>query len=366
MARAHTGIRTALARRARRAAIAGHALVLAACGGSAKDGGDAQGPAAPTLEDKGNRVPGVFEFPEGGRDLAGPARLLSLAAVDHDGVLWFAACGGLVALYEGQSRFYDASAGIPESVTSVVVDANNRKWISGSTITGSTLGVLEHGAFRSVLTAVNSTFVRAAANGVVWGGAGDPSTNTLNVRQLSPLSDAALPAPSSITGITSFAITDHDGALWLTVIGIDGTDVYRWADGAWSGPLALQQRHYLQYSIEGDVLWSLVDDDPRQLARVRWVDGRVEQQIEARIFDDDDAFLGFSHDGRQIAIKDGALVWGRDGIVSETYAMGDDAQSAMLGWNDAVFLVSRSAVHRLEGSELTQVVDFADFRGQCR
>lgn len=368
MARAHTDTRIALApQRWRLTAVACCGLMLAACGGSAKNGdGEWQLADAPALEDEGNRVPGVFEFPAGGRDSTGAARLSNLLAIDHDDALWFAACGGVVVLHEGQSRFYDASAGIPESVSSVWVDANNRKWLAGSAITGSTLGVLEHGAFRSVLTAQDSTYIRPAANGVVWSVEGNASLSSMKARQLSPLNGPMLPVPTGAEGIAFSAVTDHDGALWLTAIRFEGTDVYRWANGAWTGPFALQQRHFLQYSVEQDALWSFVDDDARRLGRVRWVNGRAEQQIEEGLGHDGAVFLGFDRDGRQIWIADEAIVWARDGIVSEARAMPDDAYSAMLGWNDSVFLLSPSAVYRLDGAEITQVVELDDFRGECR
>lgn len=367
MARAHTDTRVSLAaRRWRLASVACCALTLAACGGSAQDGdGDSQPADPPVLVDEGNRVPGVFEFPEGGRDITGAARLSELLAIDHDDALWFSACGGLVVLHQGQSRFYDASAGIPESVVSVGVDANNRKWLNGSTINGSTLGVLEHGEFRSVVTGSESTSIRAAANGVVWGVEGNIIPSAMKIRQLAPTSGAVLPVPASADGFASFTVTDHDGALWLTVVSFEDTDVYRWASEAWSGPFALQQRSYLQYSVEQDALWSFVDDGTRRLGRVRWVDGRIEQPLEQGLGDDRAVFLGFDRDERQIWIADGAIVWGNDGIVSESHTMPDDAFSAMLGWNDSVFLVSPTALYRLDGAEVTQVAALDGLRGRC-
>jgi hypothetical protein len=351
------------AARARRAGVVGCALALVACGGNAKDG-----ERTPALGDLGNRVPGVFEFPEGGRDFRGAVEITSLpAAIDQTDAFWFLGCGGLIALHDGEARLYDSvSSGIPENVTYIAIDANNRKWLSGSVPGQSTLGVLEHGRFRTVLTSPQPTMIRAAGNGVIWSVEGATTLDAIALRRLSPTPEAeiALPTRAGIRGHN--VITDHDGAVWLTVgLTPPRMELYRWSEGTWNGPFTRDAEGLLQYDVQQDALWSFVDNDTRNIRRVRWIDGGLQEQTVLGPPVAGAAFGGFDRDERELWLANGELLWMKDGVVSESQAIPQDIEWATVSWNESVYLYASSAVYRKEGAEIRKVFDQSDFAGDC-
>jgi len=272
----------------------------------------------------------------------------------------------VVAVHEGQSRVYDASSGVPEAVGYISVDANNRKWLSGGVPGKSTLGVLERGEFRTVLTSTEAMITRPAGNGVVWAFEDGSLLPTGTIRRLSPTPEATITIPTKPDTLAYGVMTDHDGAVWLTAIGASRPiEVYRWADGAWSEPLS-DRYPSLQYNVEQDALWSFVRDDSRELRRARWVDGELQEQIERGPSVRDAEFVGFHRDGRQLWKTRRELLWVTDGVVGETQALPDDVEWATVGWNDSVYVFARSSVYRKEGAELRQVLDLSDFGSECR
>lgn len=345
------------------------ALALTACGGSAKNG-DAESPPAPegALEDKGNRVPGVFEFPEGGTDFRGTVPVRSLpSAIDQTGTFWFMGCGGVIAIHEGEARLYDpANSGIPENVTYMAIDASNRKWLSGSVPGQSTLGVLEHGEFRTVLTSAKPTVTRASANGVVWTLEINQPLDEITLRQFWPAPEATVAVPIASDTLAYNVITDHDGALWLTVgLNPPRSKLYRWSEGSWSGPFSRDAEGLLQYETQQDTLWSFVDDDSLDVRRVSWSDGGLEERAVQRPAIAGAGFAGFARDGRDIWVANDELIWMKDGVVSETQTLPDEDGAPTIGWNDSLYFYTESTVYRKEGAEFRLVLDLSDFRGDC-
>lgn len=342
-------------------------MLLTACGGSAKDRD-----TAPDLQDLGNRVPGVFEFPEGGRELGGVSGLTSTQfAPDRTGALWFVGCDGLFVLDDGQARFYDATiSALPENMISVTVDANNRKWIIGDDGEGRTLGVFEQGELRPVLTSADRQMqIASAANGVVWASYLEGSPPAPVLRQVAPTLGQPLPVPSgsSTSADTDYSVsTDHDGALWLSVhVGGARSTGYRWADGAWSAPFPLGNL-FLQYEAAQDVLWSLAGELDRDVRRVSWAGDSIQERFERGLEETPATLAGFGAEGRQIWVHDGDLLWVKDGVAVDQRELPGRVRSARASWDGAVYAFTDTTLHRLHQGELTDVLDLLEFSGSCR
>ena len=339
------------------------ALLLAACGGSARD---ADG--VPELRDEGNRVPDVFEFPEGGRTFDGASGLLSPNfAADHTGALWFLGCGGLFVLNDRQARFYDRTlSAFPERMSGLIVDANNRKWIASSAGDSgvSTLGVFEHGQFRPVLTSPDLVQVASSANGVVWAyySAGNPPEAF--VRQVAPTLGEPLPLPDDPQMLYG-GQTDQDGAMWLRALDTDDSLTgYRWSNGVWSAPFAMPDTD-LQYSAEQDVLWSYAGELDHDIRRVSWAGDHMDERIERGLADEEASFAGFVGGERQVWSDDDQLLWVEDGVVRDRQTMPGTVWSARVSWGGAIYVFTETALYRWHAGELTEVVDL-DFSGRCR
>lgn len=341
-------------------AVSLSALLLAACGGAARD-------AAGDPPDDGDRVPGAFVFPEGGVEVDGPVGLSGVPyTIDRTGAFWYAGCGGLYVIHEGQVRFYDSTnSAVPESMTFLAADANNGIWISGGVGTSNnTLGVVEQGRYRPVQTSSEFLTATSSANGVVWSSTFDSETRSLVVRQVAPTLGEPLPLPMS-DSVGFSAVTDRDGALWLTRQSPrNETTAYRWASGAWSAPIVIES-FGLQYAAEQDVLWTYGDPDLREVRRVRWNGNGIEQISERGLEDGRAYFAGFGPDGRQLWSDDDELLWAEDGTVLERQPLPSDAEGVSLSWDGAVYVFTPSALYRQRGDERTRVLDLERFGGDC-
>ena len=343
------------------------ALVLVACGGSARDAEREPPPddePVPTFEDEGNRVPGVFEFPEGGRALTAGVRVSAgPPTIDRTGALWLPACGGLLVINDGQARFYDAaSSDFPEPLGPITVDANNRKWLSNLATEGSELGVFERGRYRTVLS--SAAHIATAASGVVWAAYPDGVGELPTLREVAPTLGEPLPLPPLGADIWLGLITDHDGGLWLTALGATGRSVHHWLDGAWSGPIALTSPNLL-YDVTQDVLWSFGTEYGRDIHRVRWTGDGVEERPERGIETAQAELVGVVADGLQVWRVADELIWTDDGVEQKAIAIPDDIDWASVSWNSDVYLGTRRDVYRLDGAELARVAKLSGFLQAC-
>jgi hypothetical protein len=336
------------------------ALLLAACGGAARDADGAP-------RDDQDRVPGAFVFPEGGVEIDGPVGLSNVPyTIDRTGAFWYVGCAGLYVIHDGQVRFYDSTnSAVPESMTFVHADALNRIWVSGGVGTNAnTLSVFEQGRFRPVLTSPALLDVTSSANGVVWSSTVDSKNRTLVVRQVAPTLGEPLPMPTSDAHGFS-TVTDRDGALWLTRQGRrNDTTAYRWADGVWTDPVVIESTG-LQYVAEQDVLWTYGDAAAREVRRVRWNGVQIEQISKRGIEDARAVFIGFGAGGRQLWADDDELLEAEDGAVLERHPLPSDAGGVRLSWDSAVYVFTPSALYRQLGDERTHVLDLERFGGTC-
>jgi hypothetical protein len=346
----------------RLACVAGCVLALVACGGAADDEDDR---TAPPLPDEGNRVPGVFEFPAGGKSIAGAAGLTAVPyAIDRSGVLWFIGCGGVMAISDGQARVYDeTNAPLPPFLSDVHVDAANRKWFTGAG-PESALVVLEHGEFRTVLTAPDTLWVQSSASGVVWASHYEANLTAVVIRQVSPSVGEPLPMPTSAPGFY-IPVTDHDGAVWLLEPKPTSAVGYRWLNGDWSEPFSIGGNN-LGYDAEQDVLWNFADEDARDIRRVRWTGSGVEERIERGHPSADAFFAGFAPDGRQVWVDEGELAWVTDGVIRETHAAPLGVVGTQLSRNGSVYLVTNEAFYRQQGDARSELLNLRRFNGGCR
>lgn len=347
-----------------RVGVVGCALLLAACGGNAQDRD-----REPELRDLGNRVPGVFEFPEGGRAFGGASGLTSAQfAPDHTGALWFVGCDGLFVVDDGQARFYDASiSALPEGMTRVTVDANNRKWIVAGGPGGGTLGVFEQGQFRPVLEETGYMQLASAANGVVWAHYPDRATSVPVIRQVAPTLGEPLQLPLGSSASSYNASTDHDGALWLGAWDESNRGTgYRWSNGAWSAPFAMSSDLWLQYTAEEDVLWSVAGALQRDIRRVSWAGSRVEERFERGLEQQQATLAGFGVDERQLWIQDEELLWVEDGAAQDRQTMPGRVREARVSWGGAIYVFTDTTLYRQQDGALTEVLDLLEFSGGCR
>jgi hypothetical protein len=334
-----------------------------ACGGSAKDG-----ERAPALGDLGNRVPGVFEFPEGGRDFGGASGLTSAQfAPDQTGALWFVGCDGLFVIDDGQARFYDASiSALPEGMTSVSVDANNRKWIIAGGSEGGALGVFEQGQFRPVLAETGYLQIASAANGVVWAHYPARDTSAPVIRQVAPTLGEPLPLPLGLSASSYSASTDREGALWLGAWDESNRGTgYRWSNGAWSAPFAMSDL-WLQYTAEENVLWSYAGDLLRDIRRVSWAGNRMDERFERGLEEQQATLAGFGVDERQLWIQDDELLWVEDGAPLDRLTMPGRVRMARVSWGGSIYLFTDTTLYRQQDGALTEVLDLLEFSGGCR